>query len=129
MIDWYVPIAILPGVGLLLTSTASIANFLGSEISLLIKEDHVREKNIIERKIAQLGLINRSMVGFYVTAACFVLGGLIGGISQTGVIHLESPMLVFLLFGTCSTLYSLILLTIYSYRAVQIKRQQFQQKI
>jgi len=127
--DWYIPITILPGVGLLLTSTSNIVNGLSQELSELIKDDCSLMRTVIIRKINQLGLINRSMVAMYLTAASYVLAGLIGGIAESLLFNVNFYMLLLMLIGTISILCALFLLVLYSYRAVKIKKLQFEKNL
>ncbi|MEO1051149.1 MAG: DUF2721 domain-containing protein [Bacteroidota bacterium] len=125
MENWYLPITILPGVGLLLMSTSNLVNSLSSEIARLVNEDTELLCDIIDKKINQLSLLNRSMVGFYISAACFVLAGLSGGVGINFSFHIETFISAMMIFGIACVLISLVFLTIYSYRAVSIKREQF----
>ena len=48
MEQWYLPIYILPGIGLLIMSTALLQGSLSTELSALLKEDVEFMKEIIE---------------------------------------------------------------------------------
>lgn len=129
MTEWYIPITILPGVGLLIMSTSNILNMLSNELSALIKGECNSLRDIIERKISQLGLITKSLVGFYISSACFVLAGLAGAIGDTLGETTNTNIFVLMIIGTVCVLVSLIFLTIYALRAVQIKKNQFERSL
>lgn len=129
MTEWYIPITILPGVGLLIMSTSNILNMLSGELSALIKDECNNLRDIIEQKIFQLGLITKSLVGFYVSSACFVLAGLIGGLSSSIEGSFGSGIFMLMIIGTVCVLVSLVFLTIYAFRAVQIKKNQFERSL
>ena len=109
MIEWYIPITILPGICLLILSTSNIMLDLSKEISKLLA-NHSDEK-IITKKLNQLKLVNRSMVFLYLSVACFVISGLLGAIEETLNPDTNSPiytMIIGILLALLS-LFSLIL--------------------
>lgn len=124
MEHWIFPLTILPGIGLIITSTTAISNSLIAEINHLLGEDNCR-KQLLERKIAQLSLLNWALVALYLSAAFCALGGFMGAILMKG--SPESQMYVSWIagFGVGVLLLASILLIIYGMRAVRIKRHQF----
>ncbi len=129
MEQWYLPIYILPGIGLLIMSTALLQGSLSTELSALLKEEVEFMKDIIERKINQVGLLNKALVGFYISAACFVLAGLFNGLAFFSNLMISIVDNILLFIGVLSCLISLIFLSIFSTRAVRIKREQFKKKL
>lgn len=121
MENWYLPITIVPGIGLLILSTSNLMVTLSNELSGLIKE-HSKDESIILRKLAQLKILNRAMVCFYVSVACLAIAGLIGGFQfnfiKNGTTYISSIGILIMLLG-------LVSLIIYSYRAVSIRQDQF----
>ena len=113
----------------MIMSTSNILNALSAELSTLIKEECNSLRDIIERKISQLGLITKSLVGFYISCACFALAGLIGGLSESLTANSGTNIFILMIIGTVCVLVSLIFLTIYSLRAVQIKKNQFERSL
>ncbi|MFT7050169.1 MAG: hypothetical protein ACJAZK_000760 [Psychroserpens sp.] len=63
MENWYLPITIVPGIGLLILSTTNLMVTLSNELSGLINEQS-KDDSIIHRKLAQLKTLNRTMVFF-----------------------------------------------------------------
>ncbi len=122
---WYLPLTVLPGVGLLLVSTASLQAALSNELSQLIAQNSPKMEMIILLKITQLDLINRAMVGFYIGAATFILSSIIFG-AGTLVEDFRNDLLnLFIGIGVLAIFVSLILLSIFALRAVKIKKKQF----
>lgn len=126
MENWYIPITIIPGIGLLILSTSNLMVTLSSEINTLI---HSTDENdaIINRKLVQLKLLNRAMVLFYIAISCLVTSALIGGISVK--LETESTIgLYIIILGIIMLLLGLFWLIKYSYRAVSIRQDQFKIK-
>ena len=124
MEHWYVPITIVPGIGLLLMSTSSLLAQLSLEIKNLISE-RADYKSLLARKLLQLKLINLAMVFLYISVACFVLSGLIAGLYQSTHAMNDDIPIYFSVIGIICCLVALILLITFSFRAVRIKQDQF----
>ena len=124
MENWYLPITIVPGIGLLILSTSNLMVTLTNELSGLIKEQS-KDDSIIHRKLTQLKTLNRAMVLFYIAVACLAIAGLIGGL-QFEVI--ENSATYISVLGIVIMLLGLFSLIKYSYRAVSIRQDQFKTK-
>lgn len=127
MENWYVPITIVPGIGLLLMSTSNLLGQLSNEIKTLLSE-HYDFKNLLKRKLMQLKLINLAMVFLYASVAFFVVSGLIAGIYQSSHSMRSDIPIYFSVVGIICCLAALVLLIIFSFRAVKIKQDQFHVK-
>ncbi|NOR76258.1 MAG: hypothetical protein GQ525_14015 [Draconibacterium sp.] len=127
MYEWYVPITILPGIGLLVTSTSNLLVNLSDEISMLLRSKN-NETILSRKKLRQLNLLNLAMVGFYFGSAAFVLSGILMILSKT-YSWCYNTSLVFIVSGILAVLVSLCLLVLFSFRAVTIRKKQFQSKI
>lgn len=120
MTEWYIPITILPGVGLLIMSTSGLVANLSNEIAALIKENCTEHKRLIEKKIDQLTRLNRAMVGLYFSSGSLVLSGILKAALPEIIIPEWLLFLgALLLFG------ALYFLMRYSIMAVKIRKQQF----
>ncbi|TAI46841.1 DUF2721 domain-containing protein [Flagellimonas allohymeniacidonis] len=126
MEGWYVPITIVPGIGLLLMSTSNLLLGLSNEIKELIVEQ-ANYLDLLERKLRQLKLLNYAMVFLYVSVAFFVISGLIAGLYENTHLMEGQIPLYFSGIGIISALAALLLLIIYAFRAVRIKQDQFKQ--
>ncbi len=124
MENWYVPITIVPGIGLLLMSTSNLLGQLSGEIKDLIKS-HTNYQNLLHRKLIQLKLLNLAMVFLYASVAFFVISGLIAGVYQSVHSMHDDVPIYFSVAGIFCCLGALTLLIIFSFRAVQIKQDQF----
>ena len=126
MDNWYIPITIIPGIGLLILSTSNLMVTLSTEINTLI---HNTDENdvIINKKLIQLKLLNRAMVLFYIAISCLVTAALIGGISLK--LEIEAALALYvIILGIIMLLLGLFWLIKYSYRAVSIRQDQFKIK-
>lgn len=120
MTEWYIPITILPGVGLLIMSTSGLVANLSNETGALIKENCQLNKSLIQKKIEQLTRLNRAMVGLYFSSGSLVLSGILKAVLSTNYI---SEALLFL--GALLLFVGLFFLMRYSVLAVKIRKQQF----
>ena len=121
MIEWYVPITILPGICLLILSTSNIMLDLSREISKLINSQS--DKKIIIRKLDPLKLVNRSMVFLYSSVACFVISGLLGGIEVTILPKVNLPIFI-MIPGMLLSTFAICGIIVYSFRSVKIRQDQ-----
>ena len=122
MENWYLPITIVPGLGLLILSTSNLMVTLSSEINGMIES--TAQKNMISQKLKQLKLLNMAMVFFYITIAFLLISAVISGLYD-----LEKISLFISIFAILLALMGLISLIIYSFRAVRIRQNQFKDKI
>lgn len=123
--DWYIPITILPAVGLLIVSTTSQMMGLSTEIgSLLSKKCSPFQHKISDLKIKQLTRLTRSTALLYISAACFVLSGILGAILPEAMeINQKLPQYV-LLAGVVLILIALGLLIVYGINTISIRKTQ-----
>ena len=124
MENWYLPITIVPGIGLLILSTSNLMVTLTNELSGFIKEQS-KDASIILRKLAQLKTLNRAMVFFYIAVACLAIAGLIGGLELSAVKNSATYISV---IGIVIMILGLLSLIKYSYKAVNIRQDQFKTK-
>jgi uncharacterized BrkB/YihY/UPF0761 family membrane protein len=122
MENWYLPITIVPGLGLLILSTSSLMVALSNEINGMIENS--KDKTIITRKLKQLKLLNMAMVFFYVAVALLLVSAVINGLFL-----IEKVSLYISVLAIISALKGLLSLVIYSFRAVTIRQNQFKNKL
>jgi len=122
MENCYLPITIVPGLGLLILSTSNLMVTLSNEISGMI--EHSKEKAIITRKLKQLKLLNMAMVFFYVSVALLLVSAVLNGLYT-----IEKTSLYISVLAIVSALIGLFSLVIYSFRAVTIRQNQFKNKL
>lgn len=120
--EWYVPIALLPGICLLILSTSNIMIDLSREIKILIQEQGVEA--LIERKLKQLKLVNRAMVFLYLSVGNFVISGLLSGLGERLKSNQEIGI-YFLFIGMLFAMLALCSLIVYSFRAVRLRQDQY----
>lgn len=125
MENWYVPITILPGIGLLILSTSNLLIALSTEIAERIKLKKCNDV-ITKLKLRQLNLLNKGLVGLYLGAGSMVMSGMLSGIQNFYEIS-KNIGLIFMLIGVLSIFISIAYLIIYSLRAVKIRQNQFKE--
>ncbi|MGF1669729.1 MAG: DUF2721 domain-containing protein [Balneolaceae bacterium] len=125
--QWYLPITILPGIALIILSTTNLWVSLSEEIERL-ENDYIEEKKeVINRKIRQLSLLNVSMMLQYFSALLMVFAGMVSGwikIISTEAIA-EKWMIWLTVVSVVSLVISLVVLVNYSYKALSIRKEQF----
>jgi len=126
MNNWYIPITILPGIALLILSTSNILIALSNEISERIKQQ--MNPALTQRKLSQLNLLTKGLVGLYIGAGSMVIAGILSGIenyiSMTGDLGT-----IFMLIGTSSLFISIGFLITFSFKAVKIRQDQFNESM
>jgi len=123
MENWYLPIMMLPGIALLILSTSSLMVALSNEINEYLG-DKAENHEIMFRKLAQLKLLNTTMVLFYISVAFIVSSGLFSGLSK--VLSFENKTIDYIIIiGVVIFLSGLICLISYSYKAIIIRQDQF----
>ncbi|WP_405250860.1 hypothetical protein [Dokdonia sp. Asnod3-C12] len=122
MENWYLPITIVPGLGLLILSTSTLMVALSNEINQMIEQS--KQKEMISHKLVQLKLLNTAMVFLYVAVAFLLISSVINGLFD-----LERTSLYTSVFAIILALIGILSLITYSFRAVRIRQQQFKNKL
>jgi len=122
MENWYLPITMIPGLGLLVLSTSNIMIALSNEIDSIIELN--KGSAIIRRKLAQLKLLNKAMVFFYIAIASLLISAIL-----KGLFNLEETTFFISAFAVVLALIGLFSLILYSFRAVRIRQDQFINKL
>ncbi len=113
--EWYLPITIIPGIGLVILSTSNILLALNREITQL--EAAAQENvSIIASKLVQLKTVSFSIVFQYIGVLLFLLSGL-------GSFTLQKGALLLLMAGVGFVALSILLLLVYSARAIAIRQK------
>ena len=121
---WYLPITIIPGIGLLILSTSNLIISLNEELERLLK-DADEFQLLIDRKLSQMKLLTYSLAGLYLSTALLVLSGLLSFSKRYEEGIFSSSASVSLITGVTLIFISLIILILYSVRAVTIRRAHF----
>ncbi len=115
--EWYIPMTIIPGIGLIILSTSNIMLALNNEITQLCKEE--KKRAIIQLKLAQLKRVSIAIVLQYIGILLFLIAGIVSSIFSLP----EGVPKAFLTTGVLVISISLIILLIYSIKAVSIRQQ------
>lgn len=120
--DWYVPITMVPGIGMFVLSTTSQMMSLSGEIERLLKECNSGfQHHIADLKILQLVRLTRAATLLYIAATFFVLSGIWGALNQ------NNEWSEWILFGGVAlTFVALWYLISYSYHTINIRKKQHQ---
>lgn len=122
MDNWYIPITILPGIALLILSTSNLMIALSGEIRQRIEGKMKAETTI--RKLRQLKMLSRSLVCFYVGAACMVGAGVQNLFSVNQLITE-----ILLTVGAVCVFIAVSFLIFFSLRAVRIRQDEFNESL
>ena len=123
--DWYIPITILPAVGLLIVSTTAQMMAVSTEIGGILSDRcTLFEHKLSGLKIKQLERLTRSTALLYISAACFVLAGILGAIIPVEITWSQKLPQIVLLLGVVLILVALGLLVTYGIKTISIRRMQ-----
>ena len=116
--EWYLPMTIIPGIGLIILSTSNIMLSLNKEISELL-EDKNKYQEVIAAKLSQLIRTSYSIVFQYIGVLLFLFSGISRAIYENNS-QLSNGLLI---AGVIAISISIIILLIYSIKAIGIKRK------
>ncbi|MBN8675025.1 hypothetical protein PDL71_10905 [Lacibacter sp. MH-610] len=121
--DWYLPITIIPGVGVLIVSTTNQIIALNIDIAQMISNKSCMEQmRIFDKKNNQLKKLARATVLFYISSALYVFSGLSGAfMSSRGVSE------VVLIAATACLFAALGYLIFYGHDLIKIQKIQVEQ--
>lgn len=117
--EWYLPITIMPGIGMLIFSTTNQMLSISSEVGTLLSVECTEfQHHIASLKIKQ---IKRLTSLLYSSAGFYVLSGIFGVFAT---INTNMPEIL-LILGTLQLFLALILLVIFSFNTIKIRQLQF----
>ena len=124
--DWYVPITILPAVGLLIVSTTAQMMGLSTEIGGILSDNcSAFEHQVADLKIRQLSRLTQATALLYVSAACFVFSGIVDALLPAGMGWIQQIPQVVLFAGVVLILVALFSLIGYGFKTMSIRKMQF----
>ncbi len=115
--EWYIPMTIIPGIGLIILSTSNIMLALNKEITNL-EDRQAKNIEIINSKLSQLKSLSISIVFQYLGVLFFLLSGIVASVLNTDLIP---QVLLFIGVGVISI--SILLLLFYSIKSVSIRQR------
>lgn len=129
MENWVIPLTLLPGIGMIIMSTSHLSTATSDEINQLFRDDSC-DKELIQKKISQLFLLNLAKVLLYVSIAVFSIAGLIEAIfTLQSTMHDSTLRIILLIIGVATLVIATFILILFSTRKVKIKRNQFLKRI
>jgi uncharacterized BrkB/YihY/UPF0761 family membrane protein len=121
--NWYLPITILPGLGMLILSTTNQLMALSKETGMLVSKKCTElQHKVARKKIKQLGLLIRATTFLYVAAGLYVLSGILQAVHNNIPFNIST---IALYLGTALVFVALTLLAIYAYRDLKIRKFQY----
>jgi hypothetical protein len=116
--EWYLPMTIIPGIGLIILSTSNMMLALNNEITQF--EIAGKEKTaIIKSKLSQLKRLSISIVFQYIGVLLFLFSGILKSVFLNSGNIAEGLLAV----GVISVSVSIVILLIYSTMAVSIRQK------
>jgi len=125
MEHWYLPITFLPAIGLLVISCTNLLISLNEEMDRL-QEKGDTNTQVFHLKQRQLSRLTKATVFFYLSASFFTLSGLITAIADIMPIDKKIWGMTLMLIGVIALIAALMLLVIFSVKAVNIRKLQHQ---
>lgn len=116
--EWYVPMTIIPGIGLIILSTSNIMLSLNNEIGMLEAKE-AKNSAIIKAKLSQLKMLSISIVFQYIGVFLFLISGAIKAVYHPADEFTKTMLITGVLSVSCS----IAILLIYSVRAVSIRQK------
>jgi hypothetical protein len=121
--EWYLPITIMPGIGMLIFSTTAQMMAISGEVGNLLSDKCTDfEHKIAGLKIRQIKRLTYSSTLLYSAAGMYVLSGIMGAF-LTKLTFVSNLLLI---MGTFAVLFALILLIIYAFKTIKIRQIQFE---
>ena len=117
--DWYLPITIIPGIGMIILSTTNLLLQLNNEISRLEAQKPFDKQCslIIKDKLNQLKTLSIALVLQYLSIFFLLISGV------SGLFSLINAWRIFPLFtGVFMMMLAIILLIKYAYKAVMVRQ-------
>ena len=116
--QWYIPITIIPGIGLIIMSTSNMLIALNTEVSALNRKKQVFAE-IISLKIGQMKRLNLAMVFLYIGILCFLLSGLLAVmIDPQGIL-----VRIIMICGVALSMAAIVFLISFGFRSVRIRQK------
>jgi len=119
--QWYIPITIIPGIGLIIMSTSNILIALNTEVSSLNRNKQVFGE-IIALKMGQMSRLNWAMVFLYSSILCFLLSGLLAVLTDPQDLLIR----IMLIAGVTFSLVAIIYLISFGFRSIRIRQKHLQ---
>ncbi len=116
--EWYIPMTIIPGIAIIITSSSNIMLELNNEISNLSEQEN-KNLNIISAKLTQLKKLSISIVFQYIGVLLFLFSGILKSLKSDA----DTMSKFLLIIGVLAVTISIIILLIYSIKAVSIRQK------
>lgn len=117
---WITPLLLLPGVALLIVSTAARFGQIQDEFLHLLDHPEQHAKIIARRLIQRARYFRRALAGFYASVVFFTLASLLGGVADS--LHPSALWIVNVLsiIGIAAVVFGAITLTLESALSLRV---------
>ena len=105
---WVMPLLLLPGVALMVLSTATRFGQVHDEIHRLMGEDRTMHPRLAKRLFRRARMFRQALVALYGSVCFFSLGSLAGAIMEALMGETQWIVIAFALGGTVSLLYAAV---------------------
>lgn len=122
---WLTPLALLPGVALLVVSTASRYAQLHQELHHVLDHPRGASPRLVEALVTRGTLFRNALVGLYFSISTLVLGAFFGGVTALWFAALSWAVQALTLLGILGVLYSALQLTRESVLSLHIIREHY----
>lgn len=119
--EWYLPLTLISGGGLIIMSSASQTISLNAEIERLATDKDFSD--IVDRKVKQLKRLTLAMSLLYCSMLLIIVSALINAVE---VEVLNTFSFYVLMGGIFCLLFAIVFLVIYSVISVQVRQKQVQ---
>jgi uncharacterized membrane protein YoaK (UPF0700 family) len=122
---WLTPLVLLPGVALLVVSTASRYAQLHQELHHVLDHPKGASPRLVEALVKRGTLFRNALVGLYFSISAFVLGAFFGGVTALWFAESSWAVQALTLLGILGVLYSALQLTRESVLSLHIIREHY----
>lgn len=91
---WITPLALLPGVALLVMSTAIRFGQVHEEMHRHLSSDHGDRHDEPSHLVSRATLFRNALVALYISIAILAAAGLVGGVARLWMANAEAPVLI-----------------------------------
>lgn len=119
--NWIMPLLLLPGVGLLVQSTAIRYDRIHDELHALLDRGGQHENPIFLKHLGtRARWFRNALVALYVSACMFAIGSILGAIADVVLGESEIIVIIFAGSGICCLLYAAIHLVRESFLSLEV---------
>lgn len=124
---WLTPVVLLPGIALLIVSTAQRFSRVHDEIHRLLDHDDERPADQARNLYRRAMLFRNALSALYASVAFFALGALVGGLNEYWALGVFWIVTTFTLLGVVGLVYAAGLLMYETFFCLDIIHEHFRE--